>query len=119
MADAARLSHRSSSAASSLDLSPSRSSSFSSLHCTSQHGSLSNLPFDMDYAEPGAKSLWLLVLLSTNRECLQALTSHICLPKFTDRLLSLATSCQSSVGLLSNIANLIHNIYEVHIPTGT
>lgn len=102
--------YRSESTGSNLSIS---STSLSSLHYTSHHGSLNTFPIEIDSGEPGAQSLNVLVLLSANPECIQPLISHICLSEFKDRLLMCACLQQSSILLLVNIAKLVQNIFEV------
>jgi hypothetical protein len=92
----------------------SNSSMSSSIAYNSHHGSL--LTFNIntgDFSEPGSQSLKILVLLSRNPECAQTLISHICLSEFKERLLTCATSEESSLSLISNIASLVQNIFEV------
>lgn len=104
--------HRTSSHGTSYSITP--SSSLSSLYPSpSHHGSLMGLPLDMDSPEPGAKSLHILVLLSRNPECAQNLISHICLSDFKEKLISTASSPQSSDLLLCWIATLVNNLFEV------
>lgn len=98
---------------------PSISSSLSSLqdHLPASHrGSclgIASLPFDADSGEAGSQSIYRLVLLSSNKECLHTLVSHMALPRFSERLIALAKSPLSSDGLLHNIAILMQNIFEV------
>lgn len=90
------------------------SSSLSSLHqYNSHHSSLLAFPIEADSGEPGAQSLRILVLLSRNPECIQPLISHICLSEFKDRLLASATSQESSLPLITTIASLVQNIFDV------
>ena len=90
------------------------SSSLSSLlHSPSHHGSLMGLPFDVDSSEPGARSLHILGLLSRNPECAQNIISHICLSDFKEKLITTASSLQSSDSLLYWIASLVTNLFEV------
>ena len=90
------------------------SSSLSSLlHSPSHHGSLMGLPFDIDSSEPGARSLHILGLLSRNPECAQNIISHICLSDFKEKLITTASSLQSSDSLLYWIASLVTNLFEV------
>ena len=91
----------------------SSSSISSSQHYISHHGSLLAFPIDADSGEPGAQSLRTLVLLSRNPECIQTLISHICLSEFKERLLTSAMSQESSLPLISSIASLVQNIFDV------
>ena len=75
--------------------------------------SLLNFPMDSEPGEPGANSLHVLCLLSQNSECIQPLISHICLSDFKERLVGVASAESSSLSTVSNIANLVHNIFEV------
>ena len=92
-------------------LSMGSSSSSSNPHPLTE--SLLNFPMDSEPGEPGAKSLHVLCLLSQNPECIQPLISHICLSDFKDRLVGAASGDSSSVSTVSNIANLVYNIFEV------
>ena len=97
----------------------STSSSLSSLHdpmYSSHRGSslaIGAPPYELDAAEASSTNIRHLVLLSGNRECLHTMVSHMGLPRFAERLVSLAKSPQSSDALLHNIAALIQNIFEV------
>ncbi len=104
--------HRTSSHGTNYSVTPSSSLS-SLLHSPSHHGSLMALPFDIDSSEPGARSLHVLVLLSHNPECAQNLIGHICLSDFREKLITTATSLQSSDSLLYWIASLVTNLFEV------
>lgn len=77
------------------------------------HESLLNFPMDVEPGEPGAHSLRVLVLLSQNPECIQPLISHICLSEFKQRLIASALSPTTSISTVSNVANLVYNIFEV------
>ena len=89
------------------------SSSLSSAPYQSQHGSMSSIPLDLDAKEPLVQSLNTLVLLSLNHECITNLISRICIPDFKDKMVVCARSEESSTALVTNIARLVHNLFEV------
>lgn len=73
------------------------------------------IPYDMAEDEPGATALKQLVTISSNEECLGRIVAHVCLPTFSSKLLQLSQWQCSSAGLLSNIAALLYNLFEVII----
>ncbi|KAL5501987.1 hypothetical protein EMCRGX_G008672 [Ephydatia muelleri] len=54
-----------------------------------------------------------LVRMFSNRECLATIVSYVCLPKFTSKLLGTAQSPHSSPEVLTSVATLVQNLYEV------
>lgn len=93
------------------------SSSLSSTPYQSQHGSLSSFPLDLDAKEPLVQSLKTLVLLSQNHECIANLISRICIPDFKDKLVMYGQAEESSTPLITNIAQLVYNLFEVSLYT--
>ncbi|XP_065910773.1 uncharacterized protein [Dysidea avara] len=80
-----------------------------------RHSSIGTItiPYDMAEDEPGATALRQLVTLSSNEECLGRIVAHVCLPAFSSQLVKLSQWQFSSAGLLSNIAALLYNLFEV------
>ena len=82
-----------------------------------RHSSMATvtIPYDMAEDEPGATALKQLVTISSNDECLGRIVAHVCLPAFSSKLLQLSQWQCSSAGLLSNMAALFYNLFEVVI----
>jgi len=80
-----------------------------------RHSSIGTItiPYDMAEDQPGAAALRQLVILSSNEECLGRIVAHVCLPAFSSQLVKLSQWQFSSAGLLSNIAALLYNLFEV------
>lgn len=84
-------------------------------HCRRSSMGTVTIPFDMAEDEPGGTALKQLVTMSCNEECLGHIVAHVCLPAFSSKLLQLSQWQCSSAGLLSNIAALLYNLFEVII----
>ena len=82
-------------------------------HCRHSSMGTVTIPYDMAEDEPGATALKQLVTISSNEECLGRIVGHVCLPAFSSKLLQLSQWQCSSAGLLSNMAALLYNLFEV------
>ena len=82
-------------------------------HCRRSSMGTVTLPYDMGEDEPGAIALKQLVIISSNEECLGRIVGHVCLPVFSSKLIQLSQWQCSSAGLLSNMAALLYNLFEV------
>ena len=82
-------------------------------HCRRSSMGTVTIPYDMAEDEPGAAALKQLVTISNNEECLGRIVAHVCLPAFSSKLLQLSQWQCSSEGLLSNMAALLYNLFEV------
>eukprot|EP00111_Clytia_hemisphaerica_P006364 TCONS_00018439-protein len=63
-------------------------------------------------------SLGLLVTLSGNAECQSSILAHLCLPKASQQLINLAHSVVASTTNLTQIAQMLHNLFTVSGPSG-
>ena len=84
-------------------------------HCRRSSMGTVTIPYDMAEDEPGATALKQLVTISSNEECLGRIVGHVCLPVFSSKLIQLSQWQCSSAGLLSNMAALLYNLFEVII----
>lgn len=82
-------------------------------HCRRSSMGTVTIPYDMAEDEPGATALKQLVTISSNEECLGRIVGHVCLPVFSSKLIQLSQWQCSSPGLLSNMAALLNNLFEV------